>query len=132
MCYILYYLCCLSFIYIISYVFVVWFLNSLFSPLGSPHQLWVEKLSLYNSSLDFPGGASGKEPHCQCKKCKRCGFDHWVEKIPWRRAWQPTPVLFPREFNGQRRQAGYSPRGHRVRRGWRNLACTLVALYISF
>ena len=21
----------------------------------------------------------------------------WVEKIPWRRAWQPTPVFFPGE-----------------------------------
>ena len=21
---------------------------------------------------------------------KRCGFDPWVRKIPWRRAWQPT------------------------------------------
>ena len=21
------------------------------------------------------------------------GFDHWVRKIPWKRAWQPTPVF---------------------------------------
>ena len=28
---------------------------------------------------------------------KRCGFDPWVRKIPWRRAWQPTPVFLPRE-----------------------------------
>jgi len=26
---------------------------------------------------------------------KRCGFDPWVMKIPWRRAWQPTPVFLP-------------------------------------
>ena len=25
----------------------------------------------------------------------RCGFDPWVGKIPWTRAWQPTPVFFP-------------------------------------
>ena len=25
------------------------------------------------------------------------GFDPWVGKIPWRRAWQPTPVLLPGE-----------------------------------
>ena len=25
------------------------------------------------------------------------GFDPWVEKIPWRRKWQPTPVFLPRE-----------------------------------
>ena len=30
----------------------------------------------------FPGGASGKEPVCQCKKYKRRGFDPWFGKIP--------------------------------------------------
>ena len=25
----------------------------------------------------------------------RPGFDSWVGKIPWRRAWQPTPVFLP-------------------------------------
>ena len=34
----------------------------------------------------FPGDASGKEPTCQCRRCKRHGFDPWVRKIPWRRA----------------------------------------------
>ena len=28
---------------------------------------------------------------------KRCGFDPWVRKIPWRREWQPTPVFLPGE-----------------------------------
>ena len=44
-----------------------------------------------------PGGASGKEPTCQCRRYKRCGFDPRVGKIPWRRAWQPTPVFLPGE-----------------------------------
>ena len=26
----------------------------------------------------------------------------WVGKIPWRRAWQPTPVFLPGESHGQR------------------------------
>ena len=43
----------------------------------------------------MPGGASGKEPACQCRRHKRCGFDPWVRKISWRRAWQPTPVFLP-------------------------------------
>ena len=38
-----------------------------------------------------PGGTSGKEPACQHRRRKRRGFDTWVGKIPWRRAWQPTP-----------------------------------------
>ena len=33
----------------------------------------------------------------------------WFGKIPWRRAWQPTPVFLPGEFHGQRSLAGYSP-----------------------
>ena len=32
--------------------------------------------------MDFPGGNSGKEPACQCRRCKRCVFDPWVRKIP--------------------------------------------------
>ena len=37
------------------------------------------------------------------------GFDPWVGKIPWRRNQLSTPVELPREFNGQRSMAGYSP-----------------------
>ena len=40
---------------------------------------------------------------------KRCRFGPWVRKIPWRRAWQPTPVSLPGESHGQRSLAGYNP-----------------------
>ena len=50
----------------------------------------------------FPGGTSGKEPACRCRRYKRCGFDLWVGEIPWRRAWQSTPVYLPGESHGQR------------------------------
>ena len=43
----------------------------------------------------------------------RCGFDSWIRKIPWRRAWQPTPVFLPWESHGKRSLAGYSPWGHK-------------------
>ena len=36
-------------------------------------------------------------------------FNPWVGKIPWRRAWQPTPIFLPGESHGQRSLAGYSP-----------------------
>ena len=26
-------------------------------------------------------------------QCRRLGFDPWVRKIPWRKKWQPTPVI---------------------------------------
>ena len=40
-------------------------------------------------------------------------FDLWVGKIPWSRAWQPTPVFLPGESHGQRSLVGYSPWGCR-------------------
>ena len=63
--------------------------------------------------LGFPDGTSGKEPACQCGRLKIPGFDPWVGKIPWRSAWQPTPVFLPREPHGQRSLAGCSPWGCR-------------------
>ena len=53
-------------------------------------------------------GASGEEPVCQCRRQE---LDPWARKIPWRREWQPTPVLLPGEAHGQRSLAGYSPWG---------------------
>ena len=54
--------------------------------------------------MGFPGGASGKEPACQCRRCKRQGFEPWVRKIPleeslathssilaWRIPWTEEP-----------------------------------------
>ena len=38
-------------------------------------------------------------------------IDAWVEKIPWRRQWQPIPGSLPEEFHGERRLTGYSPWG---------------------
>ena len=40
-------------------------------------------------------------------------FDPWVGKIPWRRAWLPTPVFLPGESRGQRILVGYSPWGRK-------------------
>ena len=37
--------------------------------------------------------------------------DDWVGKIPWRRAWQYTPVFLPGESHGQRSLVGYSQPG---------------------
>ena len=61
----------------------------------------------------FLGRASGKEPSCQCRICKRPWFNPWVGKIPWRRKWQPTPVLLLGESHGGRSLVGYSPWGRK-------------------
>ena len=42
--------------------------------------------------IGLPGWLSSKEYACQCR---RGGFLPWVRKIPWRRAWQRTPVFLP-------------------------------------
>ena len=63
--------------------------------------------------LSFPDGTIGKEPACQCRRHKRLRFNPWVRKIPWRRAWQSTPVFLPGESHGQRSLVGYSPWGHK-------------------
>ena len=61
----------------------------------------------------FPGGASGKEPTCQCRGHKRRRFDPWVGKIPWRRKQQPIPVFLLGEFHGQGSLVCCSPWGRK-------------------
>ena len=46
---------------------------------------------------------SSKESTCQCR---RCGFDPWVGKIPWRREWHPPPVSLLGKSHGQRSLLG--------------------------
>ena len=59
--------------------------------------------------MGFPGGTSGKEPTCQCRRQKGCGFNPWVRKIPWKRAWQHTPAFLLGESHGQSSLMSCSP-----------------------
>ena len=54
-----------------------------------------------NSIMGFPAGTGGKEHACQCKKQKKHGFNPWIGKIPWRRAWLQTLVFLLEECQGQ-------------------------------
>ena len=56
---------------------------------------------------DFPVAQMIKN----CLHCRRPGFDPWVGKIPWRRAWQSPPAFLPGESHGQRSLAGHSSWG---------------------
>ena len=86
------------------------------------------------SCVSVRGGLSG---HCKCSLLPRMVLQWWVHvsngtvaqrlkrlpamqetwvrslgwKIPWRRKWQPTPVLLPGESHGWRSLVSYSPRG---------------------
>ena len=64
--------------------------------------LWVAgyqlAFSVYQErTKGFPGGASGAKAGAIREE-----FDPWVEKIPWRREWQPTLVFLPGKSHGQR------------------------------
>ena len=48
---------------------------------------------------------SGRESACKCRRPKRLRFE------PWRRKWQPTPVLLLGESHGPRSLEGYSSQG---------------------
>ena len=68
-------------------------------PLGS-----ISFFCIINKNKGFPIGTSGKEPACQCRRHKRCGFDAWFRKIPlekdmatdssilaWKISWTEEP-----------------------------------------
>ena len=69
---------------------------------GNRSQLIAESMEIRQAPQWF----SCRESTCQCR---RPGFNPWIRKIPWRRAWQPTPVFLPGESPGQRSLVGYSP-----------------------
>ena len=78
----------------------------------------------YTPLSGFPGGASSKEPTCQHRRHKRCIFEFWVRKIPWR-SWQPTPVFLPGEPAWTEEPGGPQSMGlQRVGHDWNYLACT--------
>ena len=54
----------------------------------------IAKLHITHSSLGFPGGSDGKESACDAEDL---GLIPWLESFPWRRGWQPIPVLSPGE-----------------------------------
>ena len=50
---------------------------------------------------------------------RKTGLDLWVEKIPWMRAWQPTPVFLPAESPWTEETGGLQPMGsQRVGHDW--------------
>ena len=65
--------------------------------------------------MGFPGGASGKELACQCRRCKRCLFNPWVRKIPRGGHGNPLQVFLPGESPWTEEPGGLqSIESHRV------------------
>ena len=69
-----------------------------------PCQIWASQVALV---------VKKKKTRLRCRRHKRCGFNPWVRKIPWRRARWPTPAFLPGKSHGQRRLTGYSPWGYK-------------------
>ena len=67
---------------------------------------------MYNIKWGFPRGSVVKNPPA-IQETQETWVRSWVGKIPWKRAWQPTPVFFPGEAHGQRSLVVYSPYGHK-------------------
>ena len=76
-----------------------------------------------------PGGTSVKELGCQCRRCKRPGFDPCVGKIPWRRAWLhggSWKIPWTQEPGWL-----WSIRSQRVRHDWAHIMHTHIAKQIQ-
>ena len=68
---------------------------------------------------------NGKESTCQHRRPE---FDSRVRKIPWRRKWQPTPVLLPAESHGQKTLSGYV---HGLAKSWTQLSTHTWSVILS-
>ena len=60
--------------------------------------------------MGFPGSSEVKASACNAGDP---GLIPGLGRFPWRRKWQPTPVLLPGESHEQRSLVGYSPRGRK-------------------
>ena len=81
---------------------------------------------IYIYKLGFPGGAIVKETAFQCRRHKRCGFDSWVRKIPWRR--NGNPLQYSCLEIPMNRGDWWSTihRSQRVGHDWSDLACIYI------
>ena len=89
---------------------------------SSPWRINKAKSSLSQKSgeTDSPGGPSGSEPICQCRRHKRCWFDPWVGKICWRRACNPLQYSC---LDNPMDKGAWQAMVHRVGQNSSDLAC---------
>ena len=83
----------------------------------------MERYSETLGDIGGSDGASGEESACQHRRCR---FNPWVGKIPWRRARQPIPGFWPGESHGLRGLGDCIPWG--CKGGWRAAAVLYISL----
>ena len=83
-------------------------------------------------NVDFPGGTSGKEPTCQCRRHGRHRFDPWVGKIPWEKETATHCSILAWRIPWTEEPGGLQSMGlQRVGHDWSNLAHLCKHLYLS-
>ena len=98
----------LTFLYLLFFSFTqVFWMENAFYILSFPQSIYIHIMHLYGVSQV---GLVAKNLPANVSDIKRCRFNPKVRKIPWRRAWQPTPVFSPGESHEHRCLAGYSPK----------------------
>ena len=76
----------------------------------------IQLMMLRIVNIGFPWWLQWERIHLQYR---RPGFDPWLGKIPWRRAWQPTPVFLPGESPWTEETEGLQSReSQRVGHDW--------------
>ena len=69
---------------------------------------------------------SGKQITCQCRKCS---FNPWVKKIPWRRKWQPISLLL---LENPMDRGGWHFTVHGVIKSWTGQNAYMCYIYNFF
>ena len=74
-----------------------------------------------------------KNPTANTGDIEKHGFDPWVEKVPWKRAWQPTPVFLPGESPWTEEPDGLQSMGsQRVGHNWAPKHTNTLSFCVSF
>ena len=77
----------------------------------------------------FPGGASGKESACQCRRCKGHRFDPWVRKVPWERNDSPLQNSY---LENPRDRGAWQITVHGVTKSWTRLSDWITATLVNY
>ena len=67
-----------------------------------------------------------------CLQGRRPWFDSWFGKMPWRKAWQPTPMFLPGESHEQRSLVVCTPWGGKELDMTERLTLTLTYFFFFF
>ena len=83
---------------------------------------WLGK-RCYFTNRGFPVGISGKEPACQCRRCRRSGFNPWVGRFPGEGNGNSLEYsCLENPMNQGAWWATVRPQGRRVEHNWSDLA----------